>query len=37
MKKYILVSQIALAIASIAAPAWADEVAEAAEADIPSK
>lgn len=33
MKKYILVSQIALAVASIASPAWADEVAEA---DAPS-
>ncbi len=29
MKKYILVSQIALAVASISSPAWADEVAEA--------
>lgn len=36
MKEYILVSQIALAVASISSPAWADEVAEAAEADIPS-
>ncbi len=36
MKKYILVSQIALAAASISSSARADEVAEAAEADIPS-